>query len=139
MRKCQARNLLATVLVYLDGNEEAVVLQANEAVTNQIVYLTYILRDQPEEIDAALLTPVRDTLQRVAHDTGLDAESKHLVESLGMRLERWTQLGLVISRESAQRVLSLMRALSVKLQRHAGPADDQPSPVARRFLDPLRS
>lgn len=110
-----------------------------EAVSNQIVYLTYVLSDQPEEIDAALLAPVRDTLQRVAQDGRVDFESQHLAESLGMRLDRWTQLGLIISRESAQRVLSRMRALSLRLQRHTGPVDDQSSRVAQRFLDPLRS
>ena len=114
-------------------------LQVDEAIRNQIVYLTYVLSDRPEQIDAALLSPVEETLVRVAQDAQLDAESKNLAEYLQIRLERWTQLGMVISRESAQRVLSLMRVLSEELQNHTGPADDQSSPAATRFLDPLRS
>ncbi len=114
-------------------------MKADEAVSNQIVYLTYVLSDQAAEVDSALLTPVRETLGRLARDAGLDRETQHLAESLRIRLDRWSQLGLVISRESAQRVLSRMRVLALRLQRHAGPADDQSSPVVRPVLDPLRS
>ncbi len=114
-------------------------MKADEAVSNQIVYLTYVLSDQPADVDSALFTPVQETLRRLVQDAGLDLQSQHLAESLRMRLDRWTQLGLVISRESAQRVLSQMRVLALRLQCHAGPADDQSSPVVRPVLDPLRS
>lgn len=114
-------------------------MKADEAVSNQIVYLTYVLSDQPADVDSALFTPVQETLRRLVQDAGLDLQSQHLAESLRIRLDRWTQLGLVISRESAQRVLSQMRVLALRLQGHAGPADDQSSPVVRPVLDPLRS
>lgn len=84
-------------------------MKAKDVLSNQIVYLTYVLKDFPDIADAEIFRPISDNLHQMRQMSDLPQAAQIIVANTEKKLARWLELRLTVSRYSVERVLMTLK------------------------------
>lgn len=85
-------------------------MRPGETIKNQIIYLSYVLEGLAESADAEVLRPVLDNLRRLPVGE-LPRDVVRLARRTEVQMSRWVEMGMLVSRESLERVLGALKDL----------------------------
>ena len=91
-------------------------MMATELLQNQIVYLTYLLADLTESVEAEILRPTWENLRQLGGN--LHGPVKTLIHGTERKIGEWIQMRIVIRRGTLERLLMTLKMVLTELQSH---------------------